>query len=657
MQASVIARGMEEASTPRILGAWCASALVGATALGLAIAAAGQRAANWKPMAALLGGVTALPLLGAATWLIASEGYGAVALVVLTAALGASATLMVAFGAAAGDVPHGRAAALAAAAGPAAVLAVLAAVTASETAALASIFSAIAHAPPASRGAFLALGVEEVFGPGATVRWVTAGAGTLACLGLAAYAASRARPSVGRLVGGAALGLAVLLPLGVDRIVDALGASDGAALGGGAFDAAPGFEPLTIDTGEPKSDADAFVLPDGVRLRDGTLVSADELATVAGRARVGAALLTRSTEHAVALSPSVTDMRPPWGAEDAPFTDEVRRGLAIDRRAPGRLIAWTVGAAEQAGVTSLELLGTTRGPTEEQRALIARHVPLMLRALSTTGCVTVYLTPAFPGAPAARDRTLLHGTVGAAPRVTLATRPGASEPGRTLDGTSALENAAGEYEAPYERVFATRRAWLAIGADATPDALVRVALAASREALRPVLVSGPIPGHPDRALGPEGPDDDLLRGGTPAVGDVMRPDGSPATEATQQPTGASEASDLGPRGDAPQPVGGTATRGSLSEEEIRSVVQRAHPRIRACYEQRRGVRPDLAVRVSVRLVIGPRGEVQSAHPNDDETGDPALGACVAAVFRALRFPKPAGGGVVTVTYPLVFLGE
>lgn len=641
MRAALLARGVAEASGARLLGAWCASALLGGTALGLAIAAAGQRAPNRKLAAGLLGVLLGVPLVGVAGWLFASQAHGAAGLVVVASTLGAWATLALGFGAAAGDVPHGRAAALAASAGPAAVVAALAALAASETSGLVAVFGAVAFAPSTSRSELLAVGVEEVFGLGGIARGVTVGGGALACLVLAGYAASRSRPSVGRVVGGGALALAALLPLGVERVVDALGARDGAELARGAFDDAPGFEPLVLDTGAPTRASDAFVTPEGVRLPDGTLVTPEEMASVAGRTRVAAALRVGRAPDEVER-PAWLELAHPPEEQDARFSDERRRALAIDRRAPGRLIASTVAAAEQAGVTSLELLGTTTPVPEARRALVARHVPLLLGTLTTTGCATVYLTPAFPGAPAERDPALLHGTVGASPRVTLGTRPGAPEPGLVLDGASALEEATGRDHAPDEGIGGEmRRAWLALAPDASAESLARVAIAATRAALRPVLVAGVIPGDPERPLEPERPPHRGLEGvgGLGGVGG-LEGSGPGAGFGGQDGGGAGE-----------------AVLDALPREAIQGVMRRANPRVRACYERRLRLRPDLSGTVRVRFVVGRGGVVQSVDASEDTTGDAELGVCVVDVVRTLRFPEPRGGGVVSVTYPFAFQPE
>lgn len=54
------------------------------------------------------------------------------------------------------------------------------------------------------------------------------------------------------------------------------------------------------------------------------------------------------------------------------------------------------------------------------------------------------------------------------------------------------------------------------------------------------------------------------------------------------------------------------------------------------------------------FIIAPDGRVQTAGIVEATLDDPALHECMLAVIRGLRFPPPAGGGVVGVNYPWVF---
>jgi TonB family protein len=107
-------------------------------------------------------------------------------------------------------------------------------------------------------------------------------------------------------------------------------------------------------------------------------------------------------------------------------------------------------------------------------------------------------------------------------------------------------------------------------------------------------------------------------------------------------------------GRVPDPVrmGEAETVGGLSREQIRRVVRRNLPQVRACYEQTLVSRPDLEGRVSVQFIISPSGAVQSAAVAGSSVANTTMESCVAQAVR--RWPFPATAGVTSVTYPFMF---
>lgn len=93
--------------------------------------------------------------------------------------------------------------------------------------------------------------------------------------------------------------------------------------------------------------------------------------------------------------------------------------------------------------------------------------------------------------------------------------------------------------------------------------------------------------------------------------------------------------------------------GGLSKGEIAAVMKAGHADIRRCYEAQRGQSPNLAGKVAVRFVILGSGAVGQVEI-DSSANHPALETCVASQVKSWQFPKPKGGGTVSVTYPLVF---
>lgn len=100
--------------------------------------------------------------------------------------------------------------------------------------------------------------------------------------------------------------------------------------------------------------------------------------------------------------------------------------------------------------------------------------------------------------------------------------------------------------------------------------------------------------------------------------------------------------------------GATQVVGRLPPEVIQRVVRMNFGRMRLCYETALRANPKLAGRASVRFVIGPTGAVASAAPGPTDFAPAALQACLASAFQKMSFPRPEGGGSVTVIYPVHF---
>ena len=115
------------------------------------------------------------------------------------------------------------------------------------------------------------------------------------------------------------------------------------------------------------------------------------------------------------------------------------------------------------------------------------------------------------------------------------------------------------------------------------------------------------------------------------------------TFATKVPAAAAD--DQGPR------VG----MGNVPREAIAQAVRAAKNQVRFCYERELQKTPTLEGKVTVEFVIGTNGQVSSAK---DASAAPFPSAkvteCLLGVVRKLKFPRPVGGGVVTVRYPFVF---
>jgi len=97
-------------------------------------------------------------------------------------------------------------------------------------------------------------------------------------------------------------------------------------------------------------------------------------------------------------------------------------------------------------------------------------------------------------------------------------------------------------------------------------------------------------------------------------------------------------------------LGQPNAQGDLDKPLIRRVVRDAQPKLLACYTGALARQPELAGTVQTQFAITPKGKVKLANAAGV---DPAVAACIAGVIKKLEFPKPKGGGMVQVNYPLL----
>lgn len=99
--------------------------------------------------------------------------------------------------------------------------------------------------------------------------------------------------------------------------------------------------------------------------------------------------------------------------------------------------------------------------------------------------------------------------------------------------------------------------------------------------------------------------------------------------------------------------GRTEVSGRLPPEVIQRIVRQNYGRFRMCYEQGLARNPNLEGRVQVRFVINREGMVSNAQNGGSDLPDSAVTSCVISAYFGLSFPQPEGG-IVTVTYPILF---
>lgn len=103
-------------------------------------------------------------------------------------------------------------------------------------------------------------------------------------------------------------------------------------------------------------------------------------------------------------------------------------------------------------------------------------------------------------------------------------------------------------------------------------------------------------------------------------------------------------------------MGATTVSGRLPPEVIQRIVRQNYGRFRLCYENALRQNPNLMGRVNVRFEIRSDGSVGNVRDAESTIPSAEMRSCVLGAFTQLSFPQPEGG-VVTVSYPLVFSPE
>ena len=94
--------------------------------------------------------------------------------------------------------------------------------------------------------------------------------------------------------------------------------------------------------------------------------------------------------------------------------------------------------------------------------------------------------------------------------------------------------------------------------------------------------------------------------------------------------------------------------GALDDDVIRGVVTRHLAQVRYCYQRELTTSPALSGKIVVKFVVARDGTVSSATTKSTTMHDEAVEDCINSRFMRMQFPKPEGGGIVIVSYPIVF---
>jgi hypothetical protein len=678
----LMSKGFSEAITARLFGAWSTASLAAALGLSLAIGAAAQRAQNRRWAFAGVGLLLALPVVGVVGYAAADHTLGRELIFVALLAVETLVALPLAAGAAAGDAPHGRAASMASASVAALFVAWLAGAAALGSELTHEAFGALPNVDVASRASVLTAALAEARVE-SILRWVGGAALALATLVVAGWAATRARPSAGRLVGGAALVVIGGLALGTDAFARAASEREVAAAARSPWSEVAGFVPQELtearEVDASPNGATLVLGVDGLTVA-GEHVPASALVTDAGMARVAA--LVRAQVNAP--GPYGDDESPEWlpAREDDVGGDGLGQpprplgprpsaspavAVAIDARVSAAVLRAFARGAARGGVHSLLLAGVS-GRDEGvpgARETIAAASPAVAAMLDTVTEAPLLLETSLPLGFADRDDVLLHAILGAAEAGQFTARAGS--PAAPLSYPMRAHTEDSVIGPPSARASV---AYLALAGDATARSLAAAMRGAAASGHRALLAAGELPGHPEHAAAEADGDVtraiiELRRRGDPGVagdelralleqlgGDGGRFAGPNADEGLgylgMLPNGSGEV-------DAPRSTtvlaGEPTVRGALSPEVVRRVVRRHVEEVRYCYERALAGHPGLAGRVTVQLVVGPYGAVSTSAVSSSTLRDVTAEQCVAAAARRWAFPSPADNNVVAVDCP------
>lgn len=99
--------------------------------------------------------------------------------------------------------------------------------------------------------------------------------------------------------------------------------------------------------------------------------------------------------------------------------------------------------------------------------------------------------------------------------------------------------------------------------------------------------------------------------------------------------------------------GSVQVNGRLPPEVIQRIVRQNFGRFRLCYENGLRANPSLQGRVATKYIIDRDGSVKTTQDNGSDIPDQNVVQCVVRAFGNLSYPQPEGG-IVTVTFPLIF---
>ena len=140
---------------------------------------------------------------------------------------------------------------------------------------------------------------------------------------------------------------------------------------------------------------------------------------------------------------------------------------------------------------------------------------------------------------------------------------------------------------------------------------------------------------------------------------ATQPAGGSGSTEPSGPDGAGEhASSAGtPSADKPKTPETLPLSGTLSNEQIQAAVNENAKAFDACYTLGADKDGKLSGTVTIQATVGPNGTVNEASVKKSTVKNTKVDDCVRDAFKTIKFPQPAGGGTVMISYPMTFGGE
>jgi TonB family protein len=155
-------------------------------------------------------------------------------------------------------------------------------------------------------------------------------------------------------------------------------------------------------------------------------------------------------------------------------------------------------------------------------------------------------------------------------------------------------------------------------------------------------------------------------GGSPPAADTTptpEPTGTPA-EASAAPPATTEASATSepPAATGPQPAPQAATvdssklGGELTQNEIKAIVEKNGEYFNDCYTLGAGKSQQFVAKVTLKVTLGPTGNVNEAKVQNSTAKNAKVDQCVVDGFKKIKFPAPRAGATGVFTFPMEFKG-